>query len=132
VVASGNRAWIPAALIVGGIYLFVGRVFALPADHARAWRLAAWVVSGLAYAAHLWHEYSKLHSSSRVAAWHVAVAVAIGAFSLAIAGMIHSLSRDASIWAKWLIALIAWPAITAIPAYLVALAAGAVFARAPR
>ena len=90
---------------MGGIYLFVGRVFALPADHARAWRLAA---------------------------WHVAVAVAIGAFSLAIAGMIHSLSRDASIWAKWLIALIAWPAITAIPAYLVALAAGAVFARAPR
>jgi hypothetical protein len=128
VVTSGSRAWIPAALIVGGIYLFVGRVFALPADHVRAWRLAAWIVSGIAYAGQLWYEHFKLHSSSHAAAWHAAAAVALGAFALAVAGMIHS----SSIRPAWLLALVAWPAFTAVPAYLVALAAGAVLALARR
>ena len=64
--APGRRAWIPEALIVGGIYLFVGRVFALPADHVRAWRLAAWAVSGVARDISAEHP---LYSSSGEAAW---------------------------------------------------------------
>ena len=43
--ASPNRAWILAALLVGVVYFLIGRGFALSADHVRAWRLAAWVVS---------------------------------------------------------------------------------------
>src|SRR5450759_888224 len=34
-------------------------VFALPADHVHAWRLAAWMVSGVAYAAHIGYEHFK-------------------------------------------------------------------------
>jgi hypothetical protein len=63
---------------------------------------------------------------------HVAVAVAIGAFLLAVAGMIHSLSTASGIRPTWLVALVAWPAFTAAPAFLVALMAGVVLARGQR
>jgi hypothetical protein len=38
---SDVRAWIPAVLLLGLAYAFVGIVFAVPAGHAQAWRLAA-------------------------------------------------------------------------------------------
>jgi len=104
-------------------------VFALPADHVHAWRLAAWMVSGVAYAAHIGYEHFKLRSSPRSTAVHVAVAVAIGAFALAVAGMIHSLSTASTIRPVWLLALVIWPAVSAVPAFLGALVAGAVLQR---
>lgn len=48
--AAHRRGWLPAALLVGAVYFLVGRIFALPSDHVHAWRLAAWIVSGAAYA----------------------------------------------------------------------------------
>jgi hypothetical protein len=63
---------------------------------------------------------------------HAAIAVAIGAFALALAGMIHSMSAGSSTRPAWLLALVLWPAFTAIPAFLVALMAAAVLARLPR
>ena len=107
-------------------------VFALPADHVHAWRLAAWMVSGVAYVAHIGYEHFKLRSSPRSTAVHVAVAVAIGAFALAVAGMIHSLSTSSTIRPGWLLALLIWPAVTAVPAFLGALVAGAVLQRLPQ
>ena len=107
-------------------------VFALPADHVHAWRLAAWMVSGVAYAAHIGYEHFKLRSSPRSTAVHVAVAVAIGAFALAVAGMIHSLSTASTIRPVWLLALVIWPAVSAVPAFLGALVAGAVLQRLPQ
>lgn len=129
---ASRRAWIRAALLVGVAYFVIGRVFALPTDHVRAWRLAAWVVSGGAYAAHIAYEHFRLHHSPRLSASHVALAVAIGAILLALAGMIHSLATASTIRPAWLLALVLWPAVTAIPAFLGALAAGAVLARLPR
>ena len=120
--------WLRVALVVGIVYVVIGRVFALPAEHVRGWRLAAWVVSGVAYAAHIVYERFSLNSSPRSAALHVALAAAIGAFGLAVAGMIHSLSTASAIRPAWLLALVAWPAITAVPAYVAALLAGAVLA----
>jgi hypothetical protein len=52
---------------------------------------------------------------------HVAVAVAIGAFGLAVAGMIYSLSTPAGFRPIWLFALVALPVVTGVPAFLVAL-----------
>ncbi|HEV2018144.1 MAG TPA: hypothetical protein VGQ98_07520 [Gemmatimonadaceae bacterium] len=124
--------WIRAALLVGAAYFVIGRVFALPGDYARAWRLAAWIVSGCAYAAHIWYEHFRLLNSPRLAALHVAVAVAIGAFALAVVGMIHSLSSASTIRPVWLLALVIWPAVTAVPAFLGALVAGAVLPRLPK
>ena len=127
-----SQRWVLAALLVGVVYVIIGRVFAVPADHARAWRLAAWVVSGIAYAAHIGYERLTLRSSTRVAAVHVAVAVAIGAGGLALAGLIHSLSTGSELRPAWLLALVLWPAITAVPALLVALVAGAALTRLGR
>jgi hypothetical protein len=130
--ASRHRPWIRAALLFGVAYFLVGRVFALPAGDARLWRLAAWMVSGAAFAAHVGYEHFRLRHPPRLVASHAAAAVAIGAIALAVAGMIHSLSATSTIRLSWLLALVAWPAITAVPAFLVALAAAALLARLPR
>jgi hypothetical protein len=126
--------WIRAALFFGAIYLLVGRVSTLPVDDAGTWRLVAWATSAAAFTTHFWYEHFRLRSSYRAAALHIATAVAIGAFGLAVAAMIHSLSTAGSIRPTWLLALIFWPAITAVPAFLIALVAGAILTllRRPR
>jgi len=126
---SRRQPWIRAALIVGAAYFVIGRVFAVPSANLRLWRLAAWMLSGLAYAAHIWYEHFRLRNSTRSTALHVALAVAIGAIGLALAGMMHSLSTTSAIRPAWLLALVLWPAITAIPAFLGALVAAAVLSR---
>jgi len=126
---SRRQTWIRAALLVGVAYFVIGRVFTVPTGNLRLWRLAAWMLSGLAYAAHIWYEHFRLRDSPRSTALHVALAVAIGAIGLALAGMMHSLSTASSIRPAWLLALVLWPAITAIPAFLGALVAAAVLSR---
>jgi hypothetical protein len=128
---SRYRRWLRAALLVGAVYFLVGKLFALPTDHVHAWRLAAWVVSAVAYAAHIGYEHFRLRNSTGSMARHVAVGVAIGAVALAVAAMIHSLSTAAGSRPVWLLALVLWPAFTALPAYLVALVAGALLSRVP-
>ncbi len=126
------NAWVRAALLLGLVYFVIGRAFTLPANQVHLWRLAAWIVSGGAYAAHIWYEHFRLRNSPRVAALHVAVGVAIGALALAVAGMIHSLSTTSAIRPTWLLALVIWPAVTAVPAFLGALVATIVLLRLPR
>jgi hypothetical protein len=46
--------------------------------------------------------------------------------------MIHSLSAAPGIRPAWLLALVLWPVITAVPAFVGALAAAAVLARFSR
>jgi hypothetical protein len=127
--APYRKEWIRAALLVGAVYFLIGIVFA---NHVHGWRLAAWLISAVAYAAHIGYEHFRLRNPPRSAALHVAVAVAIGAFALVIAGMLHSLSTASTIRPAWLLALVVWPAVTALPAFLVALVAGAILSRRPR
>ena len=127
--ATGRGGWVRAALLAGVVYFLIGRVFALPASHAQAWRLAAWLVSGCVYSAHIWYERFALRTANRLAALHVAAAVAIGAFVLAVAGMIHSLSTTSALRPVWLLALMLWPVFTAVPAFVGALVAGALLRR---
>lgn len=117
------------ALLVGAVYFLIGKLFALPGEHAHAWRIAAWLVSAVVYAAHIGFEHFRLRNSPRVTAAHVALAVAIGAMALAFAGMIHSLSRSSTIRPVWFLALVIWPVATALPAFLGALVAAAVLPR---
>ena len=131
-VESGRQPWLRAALLLGLVYFLIGRVFAVPTQHVHAWRLVAWGISGGVYATHIWYEHFRLRNSPRLAAAHVALAVAIGAFALAIAGMLHSRSMALGIRPAWLLALVLWPAITALPAFLGALVAGALLSRLPR
>ena len=130
--ASRRQAWFRAALLLGVVYFLIGRLFALSTDNVHVWRLAAWLASGAAYTAHIAYEHFRMRNSPRLTALHVAVAVAIGAFALAVAGMIHSLSTASAIRPAWLLALVIWPAVTAVPAFLGALVATAVLTRLSR
>ena len=115
---SRGQAWFLKALLVGVVYGLIGSLFALPASHAHAWRLAAWIVSGAVYLAHIGYEHFRLRSSPRLTALHVAGAVAIGAFDLVVAGMLHDLWTLSTIRPVWLLAVVVLPAGTAVPAFL--------------
>jgi len=130
--ASGRQPWIRSVILVGVLYFVVGRLFALPSSHVSGWRLAAWVVSGAVYAAHIGYEHFRLNNSPRATALHAAMAVAAGAFLLAVAATVHAVMvpAHAPYW-RYLLALVAWPIFTALPAFLVALTVAAVLARLP-
>ena len=130
--ASRRQDWIRAALVLGAVYFLVGKLFALPAQHVPSWRLAAWLVSACAYAAHIGYEHVRRRLAPHASALHVAVGVAIGAFALALAGMMHSLAAAPAIRPTWLLALVLWPALTAMPAFVGAWVAAAVLRRLSR
>src|SRR5216110_3338283 len=84
-----RQSWARMAVFLGIGYALVGIVFAVPATHVKAWRSAAWVVSTIGYAAHIAYERFRLQNSPASAALHVAFAVALGAFGLAVGANIH-------------------------------------------
>jgi hypothetical protein len=89
------------------------------------WRLSAFGFSAVVFAAHIADEHSRLRHTTRPTAWHASVAVAFGAFALALAANLHDLGSAAGYRPRMLIALVAWPLLTAVPAFLVALAVAA-------
>lgn len=125
------QSWVRAAALLGVGYALVGIGFAVPATHVQVWRLAAWLVCALGYAAHIVYE-RVLRTSPGAAALHVAFAVALGAFGLAVGANIHSLSAESANPHQQilLLSLGIWPVITALPAFLVALFTSVVLARA--
>ena len=129
---SGRRLWVRALLLAGVAYAAIGIVFAalaVDANHVRVWRLAAWVASAVVAAAHIWYEQYRLGSSPRPTALHAAGAVGVGAFGLAVAANVHWLLAGTHGQRPPLLALPVWPVITALPAFLAALAVAAVLAR---
>jgi hypothetical protein len=131
---SARRSWIPAVILLGVLYALVGSLFALPSTHVQVWRLAAWLVSAVGYAAHIANERFRRQDPPAQTALHVALAVALGAFGLALGANVHSLSVASNQQQRQLLllALGIWPVISAAPAFLVALAIGAVLARLAR
>src|SRR6185503_5707247 len=107
----------------------IGVVFALPSNQGRAWRLAAWVVSAVVYAAHIGYEQFRLGNSSRATALHTALAVAVGALGLAIAANVHEVWVGSGYRRTLALALVAWPTLVAVPAFVVALVAAVTLAR---
>ena len=132
---SGRRLWVRAMILVAVAYVAIGIVFAaLAADasHGRLWRLAAWLASAAVAAAHIAYEHYRLRGSPRPTALHAAGAVALGAFGLALAANVHWLFAGTHGQRPPLLALPVWPVITALPAFLAALAVAAVLARVSR
>jgi hypothetical protein len=129
---SPRQAWVRPAVFLGIGYSLVGFVFAVPATHVHAWRLAAWVVSAIGYAAHIAYERLRLQNSPGSAALHVAFAAAVGAFGLAVGANIHSLSAESTNQHRQLLllSLAIWPVITALPAFLVAFGTTMILSRA--
>ena len=86
-------------------------------------------MSAIALGVNIRHEYVTLRSAPMKTALRAATGVALGGCFLAAAAMIRAQLVGADRLAGYLIALVAWPAITAIPAFIVALAATALLAR---
>lgn len=133
-----NPRWLRIAMLFAFVYPVVGIVFAALANPSAShglrisWRLAAWLVSAAAFAAHLGYEHIRLGSSPSRAALHVSMAVALGAFALAVWVNIQhwDAASHRSSLAPW--ALVAFPAVTGIPAFVVAWVAAAVLVRTRR
>jgi len=119
--APGRQSWLGTAILIGVLYSVIGIVFALPTNHVRGWRLAAWVVSAIVFAFHIGYEHFRLRSSPATTALHAALAVAVGAFGLAIAANVHEVFVAPSYRRTLAVALVAWPVITALPAFVAAL-----------
>ena len=128
---SGRQRWFSTVILVGLLYLAVGIISATLAGAAASdqmrffWRLSAFVISALVFAAHIAYEHFRLRNTTRPTAWHASVAVAFGAFALALAANIHDLGSASGYRPRMLIALVAWPLLTAVPAFIVALVVAA-------
>lgn len=128
-----------AVLYLGVVYLTAGLLFGTLAGQAAstqvrvAWRWAAWVVSAIAFGAHIVYEQVRLRSSPRITALHVSAAAGLGAFGLAVAANVHAQTISPHQHSLiLLLSLAIWPVMTALPAFVVALVAAILFARAWR
>lgn len=125
-------------LLVGAAYAVTGVGFsalgASDGSHGSvvAWRLAAWLASAALGAAHVGYEHFRLGNPPRLTALHAAGAVALGALGLAVAANVHWLVAETRSQRPPLLALPIWPVITALPAFLAALAVATVLGRVSR
>ena len=135
---SGHQRWLSTVMLVGVLYLAVGITSATLAGAAASnqtrsfWRLSAFIISAVVFSAHIAYEHFRLRNTARPIAWHASVAVAFGAFALALVANIHDLGSASGYRPRMLIALVAWPLLTALPAFIVAFAGAAWLARARR
>src|SRR2546423_10199215 len=84
-----QAGWVGRALIYALIYIVVGVVFAQLASHAtffgaRFWRLAAWLVSAIAFGAHIQYERVTSGGTTFFTRVHASSAAALGALGLAV------------------------------------------------
>ena len=131
-ISTGHLRWFWAVLVVAIVYLVAGLVSAELARTATtsqavvAWRLAAWVISAVAFAAHIYYEHVRLHSASRTTAFHAALAVGLAGFGLAVSASLHGHATNHPFPVY---ALAIWPVMTALPAFVVALVAAVLLTR---
>lgn len=85
------------------------------------WRWLAFIVSGMAFAWHVLREASREPSTLRSTASHAALGAGIGGFGIALAANVHELTAGSGYRLTILLALVTWPIVTAVPAFLLAL-----------
>jgi hypothetical protein len=130
------RAALRAVILLGVVYLVVGITFGTLAGSSVSnqvrvrWRLAAWFASAVAFAAHIGYEHFRLRNAPRTTATHSSLAVALGAFGLALAANVHAYVVGSG--TRPLLALVAWPALCGVPAFIAALAVAAILGTARR
>jgi hypothetical protein len=128
-----------AVAFLCGVYLIAGIVSGALASQAAshqtviAWRWAAWLVSGIAFGAHIVYEQVRLRTSPKITALHVSSAAGLGAFGLAIAANVHAQTVSPQQHSLILVLSLAiWPVMTALPAFVVALVLAILFAQVRR
>ena len=131
---SSQARWHRAVMLLAVVYLVVGMTFGASQNPVSSnqmrvtWRLLAWLISGAAFAAHVGYEHFSLRNSPVRTAWHASLAVGLGAFALAAAVTIHAQGSGSSHQGSRALALVLWPAVTAVPAFVVALGSVALLA----
>ena len=125
--ASDRKRWLRAVILLGAVYFVFGVAFARLAGSAgssslrETWNRLGFLASAIAFALHICYEHLRLRNSSVTTAGHVAIAVGRGAFALALNANVHGLWVGSSNQRLLVFALVAWPAITAVPAFVAAL-----------
>ncbi len=133
--APVRGGWFGLAILAAALYVVFGVVFGALAGRAathrmvEAWRLAAWLASGFVFGAQILYEVYRRRASSAATALHASGAAAVGAFGLAVAAVVHS---GWSSLARLKLALVLWPIITAVPAFIVAIAVATILIRIRR
>lgn len=118
--------------MAGALYLVAGTISSALAAAAHPGpmqffaRASAFGISAVILALHVAYERLRLGSATMRAAWHGAVGAAFGGFGLALMANIHDLGSATGYRPRMLVALVAWPFITAVPAFVVALVVAAV------
>ena len=113
-------AWPRAVLAAGLLYLVIGLGTADLARHSGgAWRLVAWAASAVVFLAHIAYERTRLRSLPAAAALHAALAVALGAFGLALAATLRA-AATGNYRGAFALALVAWPVMTGVAAFAAA------------
>ena len=121
--------WLRRVMLVGVLYPVAGIASANLAGTATSnqmrffWRLSAFIISGVVFGAHIAYEHFRIRNPARQTAMYASVAVAFGAFLLALMANVHDLGSVSGYRPRMLIALVAWPLLTAVPAFVVALVA---------
>ncbi len=129
--ASVRQRWFRIVVLLGAVYFVFGVAFSAFASWSGsnsmrvAWNRLAFLASGVAFALHTGHEHFRLRNSPLITASHVSMAVALGAFALAVSANVHGYIVGSSNKRLLTLALVAWPALTAVPAFAVALVAAA-------
>ncbi len=129
--ASRKYQSLLAVILFAMVYFVVGVAFPNPPATNKMqfiWRLAAWLICAVAFAIHIGLEYFRFRNLPGKTALHVAMAVALGAIGLAAAANIHSLSAGTGNRRLLVLALVLWPLITGLPAFVVAFVAASVLA----
>jgi hypothetical protein len=120
---TNQPRWQRTTILVGLAYTVIGlATIALSPTSSQAHvasRLAAWLISGVAFAAHIWYSRLRLNESPVATAFHAALSVALGAFALAVSAAVHSLPSSS----RSMLAFLVWPIAIGIPAFVAALAA---------
>lgn len=128
---SERKPWLPAAVVLGVVYFVFGIAFAVLAGRSASnsmretWNRLGFLASAVAFAIHIGYEHFRLGNPTLKTASHVSIAVALGAFLLAVNANIHGYRVGSSNQRLLAFALVAWPAITGVPAFVVALIAAA-------
>jgi len=122
-------------LLLAVAYLVIGIMFGELSDLAATnamgllWRRSAWLVSGIGFAAHIAYGHFRLGNSPRTTAMHASIAAVLVAGALAVAANVHEWMSASRYRPSMAIALVAWPLLTLVPAFVVALIAAAVLDR---
>ena len=128
---SGRQRWFRMVVLLSALYFVFGVAFAAFAGWSASnsmretWNRLGFLISAIAFALHIGYEHFRFRNSPLITASHVSIAVALGAFALAIKANVHGYRVGSGNQRLLAFALVAWPALTAVPAFVVALVAAA-------